>query len=82
MTSTNTFTTDEGVPPAQSYPRGWLTTALAVIDKEPQVHALCWFLDYFPHDAQWEYFSLTQRPGRMVDAAEELDALLAGDEEK
>ncbi len=76
VTSTNTFTTDEGIPPAQNYPRGWLTTALAVVNEEPQVQALCWFLDYFPHDTQWEHFSLTRQPGQMVDAAEEFDTLL------
>lgn len=76
VTSTNTFAPDVGVPPAQNYPAGWLTTALEVIDEEPQVRALCWFLDYFPHDTQWEYFSLTRQPGQMLDAAEEFDALL------
>jgi len=76
VTSTNTFVSDERIPPAQNYPRGWLTTALEVINGEPQVQALCWFLDYFPHDTQWEYFSLTRQPGRLIDAAEEFDALL------
>jgi hypothetical protein len=76
VTSTNTFTSDEGVPPVQNYPKGWLTSALEVIDREPQVQALCWFLDYFPHDVQWEHFSLTRQQGRMIDAAEEFDALL------
>ncbi len=76
ITATNTFTPDEGIPPAQNYPRGWLTTALEVIDEDPQVKALCWFLDYFPHDTQWEWFSLTRQPGRMIDAAEEFDELL------
>ena len=76
VTSTNTFTPDEGIPPAQNYPPGWLTAALEVVNAEPQVKALCWFLDYFPHDAQWEWFSLTRQPGRMIDAAEEFDALL------
>ena len=76
ITSTNTFAPDVGVPPAQSYPAGWLTSALEVIDEEPQVKALCWFLDYFPHSAQWEYFSLTRQPGRMLDAAEEFEELL------
>jgi hypothetical protein len=71
VTSSNTFTPDENVPPAQNYPRGWLTTALGVIDAEPQVQALCWFIDYFPHDTQWDYFSLTLHPGRLIDAAEE-----------
>lgn len=76
ITSANTFTPDHGIPPAQNYPQGWLTTALEAIDQEPQVKALCWFLDYFPHDTQWEYFSLTRHPGRMLDAAEEFDELL------
>ncbi len=76
ITSANTFTPDRGVPPAQNYPRGWLTAALEVIDAEPQVQALCWFMDYFPHDTQWDYFSLTLHPGRLIDAAEEFEALL------
>lgn len=76
VTSTNTFAPDVGVPPAQNYPKGWLSAALDVIDEEPQVKALCWFMDYFPHDTQWQYFSLTRQPGRMLDAAEEFDALL------
>jgi hypothetical protein len=76
VTAANTFTPDEGIPPAQNYPRGWLTTALEVINEEPQIRALCWFMDYFPHDTQWEYFSLTRQPGRLLDAAEEFDLLL------
>lgn len=76
ITSSNTFAPDQEVPPAQNYPRGWLTTAMAVVNEEPQIHALCWFLDYYPHDHQWDWFSLTLRGGRLVDAAEEFDALL------
>lgn len=76
ITSSNTFTPDRNVPPAQNYPRGWLTTALGVINEEPQVQALCWFIDHFPHDTQWDYFSLTRHPGRLIDAAEEFEALL------
>lgn len=76
ITSTNTFAPDEGVPPAQNYPPGWLTAALAEINQEPQVQALCWFLDYYPHTTQWEWFSLSQHPGRLIYAAEEFDALL------
>jgi hypothetical protein len=76
ITSTNTFAADEGIPPAQNYPRGWLTTALEVINQEPQVKALCWFMDDLPGDTQWLWFSLTQQSGRLVDAAEEFDALL------
>jgi hypothetical protein len=79
ITSTNTFAADEGVPPAQNYPRGWLTTALSVINQEPQVMALCWFMDDLPGDTQWLWFSLTQQSGRLVDAAEEFDALLQGE---
>jgi len=76
ITSTNTFTPDEVIPPAQNYAKGWLTAALEAVNEEPQVKALCWFLDYFPHDTQWEWFSLTRQPGRMIDAAEEFDMLL------
>lgn len=74
--STNTFDREAGIPPAQNYPRGWLTTAAEVIAAEPQIVALCWFMDEFPHGTEWDYFSLTQRPGRLVDAAEEFDRLL------
>jgi len=74
--STNTYDREAGIPPAQNYPRGWLTAALDVIDAEPQIVALCWFLDDFPHSDQWDWFSLTRKPGRLVDAAEEFDALL------
>ncbi|HQE92386.1 MAG TPA: hypothetical protein PLH19_02050 [Anaerolineae bacterium] len=77
--STNTYDREAGIPPAQNYPRGWLTAALDVIDAEPQVVALCWFLDDFPHSDQWDWFSLTQKPGRLVDAAEEFDILLRGE---
>ncbi|MGH2523044.1 MAG: hypothetical protein ACRDH2_11125, partial [Anaerolineales bacterium] len=76
ITSTNTFTPD-GKTPAENYPRGWLTTALAVINEEPQIQALCWFIDSFPMDTQWELFSLTNPRGRLVDAADEFDTLLS-----
>jgi len=76
ITSTNTFAPDEGTPPAQNYPQGWLAAALEEINQEPQVQALCWFLDYYPHTTQWDWFSLTRHPGRLIDAAEEFDALL------
>ncbi|HOT91801.1 MAG TPA: hypothetical protein PLJ78_09935 [Anaerolineae bacterium] len=74
--STNTYDREAGIPPAQNYPRGWLTAALDVINAEPQIVALVWFLDDFPHGDQWDWFSLTRKPGRLVDAAEEFDALL------
>lgn len=76
VTSTNTFAPDEGIPPAQNYPQGWLTAALGEINQDPQVQALCWFLDYYPHTTQWDWFSLSQHPGRLIYAAEEFDALL------
>ena len=50
--------------------------ALQAINQEPQIQALCWFLDAMPGDNTWDAFSLTQRPGRLVYAAEEFDALL------
>jgi hypothetical protein len=74
--STNTYDRAAEIPPAQNYPAGWLTTALDVVNQEPQIQTLCWFLDDFPHDTQWNWFSLTQASGRLVDAAEEFDTLL------
>ncbi|MGQ9468067.1 MAG: hypothetical protein ACUVSG_10590 [Anaerolineae bacterium] len=77
ITSTNTFVPDEGTPPAQNYPPGWLTAALEVINGEPQVQALCWFLDEDRSgDTRWDWFSLTRHPGRLIYAVEEFDALL------
>lgn len=77
ITSTNTFAPGEDTPPAQNYPQGWLTAALEVINGEPQVQALCWFLDEDRSgDARWDWFSLTRHPGRLLYAAEEFDALL------
>lgn len=78
VTSTNTFAPDEGTPPAQNYPRGWLTAALEEVSAEPQVQALCWFLDGPLGDRQWDWFSLARPGGRLLDAAEEFDALLRG----
>jgi hypothetical protein len=77
ITSTNTFVVQTGIPPAQNYPQGWLTAALLEINSQPQVHALCWFLDADRSgDARWNWFSLAERPGRLVYAAEEFNALL------
>ena len=78
IVSTNTYDRAAGIPPAQNYPSGWLTTAVDVINREPRVEALVWFLDDFPHSDEWDWFSLTQQPGRLVDAAAEFDALLRG----
>jgi hypothetical protein len=76
ITATNTFQPDSGLEPAENYPSGWLSTALEVINQESQVVALCWFLDLFPHDDQWDSFSLTEAHGLMADAANEFDSLL------
>ena len=79
ITASNTFAPDEGVPPAQNYPRGWLTAALEAINQEPQVWALCWFMDGPLSDEQWGAFSLSRGVGRMAEAAQEFDALLRGE---
>lgn len=76
ITATNTFQSDTGTAPAENYPPGWLTSALDVINQEPQVLALCWFLDSFPHDDQWDLFSLTDPHGLVVNASDEFDTLL------
>ncbi|HEV8638504.1 MAG TPA: hypothetical protein VG370_30180 [Chloroflexota bacterium] len=77
VTATNTFAPDAPVPPAQSYRPGWLRTAAEVVETEPQVHALIWFLDDPTGDGAWDFFSLATRPGRLADAAADLDRLLA-----
>ncbi len=75
ITSTNTWTSDTRVPPAQNYPKGWLSTALTEVNSEPQIKALCWFVDT-PLGETWSEFSLSRHPGRLHDAAEEFDGLL------
>lgn len=76
ITSTNTSPPDTEVTPAENYPRGWLTNALRVVNHKPQIKALCWFIDFFPHDERWELFSLTDPGGLTIDAAQEFDELL------
>lgn len=76
ITSTNTFQPDVAMEPAQNYPPGWLTAALDVVNEDPQIVALCWFLDVFPHDDQWDFFSMTNPRGLMVYAADEFDSLI------
>ncbi len=77
INATNTFTPDEGIPPAQNYPRGWLANAYQVINAEPQVQALCWFLDFDESpDGRWDGYILTKGVGRVYDAAEEFEELL------
>ncbi len=77
ITSTNTYAPGSEAPPAQNYPQGWLTAALEEVNREPQVQALCWFLDRDRSgDDRWDYFSLAEHPGRLIYAADEMDALL------
>lgn len=76
ISATNTYHPAAGTVPTENYPAGWLTTALQTINEEPQVVALIWFIDYFPHDDQWDFFSLTERRGHVVEAAAEFDSLL------
>lgn len=77
LTSVNTYTAAEGVPPAQNYPAGWLTAAWQEVRTRPQVEALCWFVDLERSGADtWDRFSLSRRPGRLIYAAEEFEILL------
>ena len=76
ITATNTFDPASGTPPAQNYPAGWLGNALAASNDEPQILALCWFVDDFPFDTQWVEFSLTNPQGSLIDAANEFEELL------
>jgi len=77
ITSTNTFVGPDR-PPAENYPPGWLTSALDEIRDNPQVQALCWFIDQDRSGSHsWDWFSLSERSGQLVDAAEEFDRLLA-----
>ncbi|MCA9944104.1 MAG: hypothetical protein KC449_11515 [Anaerolineales bacterium] len=79
INATNTFDPLTGAQPAENYPTGWLTNALQTINAEPQIVALCWFIDSFPHDDQWQLFSLSQPRGLLLDAAEEFELLLDGE---
>jgi hypothetical protein len=76
ITSTNTYAPDEKIAPADNYPRGWLSAALDVVNTEPQIQALCWFMDYIPDAAPWEKFRLSDPHGLLVEAADEFDKLL------
>jgi hypothetical protein len=80
ITSTNTSQPDTDVKPAENYPRGWLSNALQAVNQEPQIKALCWFIDSFPNDQRWELFSLTNPGGLAIDAAQEFDELLRAPE--
>jgi hypothetical protein len=76
ITSANTYLPGTPTNPAQNYPRGWLTAALTQANTEPQLQALCWYLDVAPLDRQWEFFSLADPRGLLVEAADEFDQLL------
>jgi hypothetical protein len=77
ITSTNTYAPGGDAPPAQNYPAGWLRAAMEEVNQEPQVQALCWFVDEDRSgDDRWDLFSLAGHPGRLIDAADEFDALL------
>ncbi len=76
ITSANTYVPGTDITPAQNYPRGWLKSALTAVNNEPQVQALCWYLDDAPLDKQWEFFSLSQPRGLLIEAADEFDQLL------
>lgn len=76
INASNTFDPETGSVPAENYPTGWLTNALTAINQEPQIYALCWFMDGFSHDEQWAMFSLTTPRGLLVEAAQEFDQLL------
>ena len=75
ISATNTYTPDVGAVPLQNYPAGWLTAALAEIDREPQIQAMCWFVD-LPFGETWQEWSLARPQGNLVDAAAEFDRLL------
>lgn len=79
INAANTFDTLTGEQPAKNYPAGWLTSALQASNAEPQIVALCWFIDSFPHDDQWQLFSLSQPRGLLLDAAEEFELLLGAE---
>ena len=76
INASNTFDSETSQTPAENYPEGWLTNALTVINQEPQVQMLGWFMDGFAHDEQWAMFSLTTPRGLLVEAAQEFDTLL------
>ena len=76
ITASNTFGADNIGPPAENYPDGWLTQAMAEIDEQQQVQSLCWFVDEFPFSSQWHDFSLTNPQGKMKQAALEFEQIL------
>jgi len=76
ITAANTYDAAANTPPARNTPSGWLTNAYTAVQSEPQIYALCWFVDDFPFDDQWAAFSLTNPQGDLVETAVEFEALL------
>ncbi len=74
ITATNTYTPDTQIEPTQSYSAGWLTMALNEVDQQPQIQALCWYVDS-PYD-KWANYSLKAQLGQLKAAASEFDQLL------
>ncbi|MBA3468112.1 MAG: hypothetical protein H0T53_00580 [Herpetosiphonaceae bacterium] len=75
ISAANTYTPDTRIVPLQNYPAGWLTAALDEINAEPQVQALCWFVD-LPFGETWQEWSLAAPQGNLYAAAAEFDQLL------
>jgi len=75
ITSTNVVSDDAQAPPAQLYPAGWLTAAATEIEQEPQIQALCWFVDESLGEL-WTNYSLRRPTGRLHNAATEFERLL------
>ena len=75
ISAANTYTPDSRIVPLQNYPAGWLPTAFDEINREPQVQALCWFVD-LPFGDTWQEWSLAQPQGNLYDAAADFDLLL------
>lgn len=75
ITATNTFHPEQERTPLENYPKGWLSNALAEVSGNPQVQALCWFVD-LPFGQQWYEWSLSEPQGKLHEAAQEFDQLL------
>lgn len=75
ISAVNTYTPDTRIVPLQNYPAGWLPTALQEINAEPQIQALCWFVD-LPFGETWQEWSLAQPQGNLYNAAADFDLLL------
>lgn len=77
INATNTLDiSNEESRPIDNYPKGWLTNALDVVNGEPQIIAMCWFIDTFTHDERWNDYSLGAQKGLLRDGALEFEELL------